>query len=235
MAIAFVQEGHGSVTSASPFFAWTALNITTGNFIVVGLKISLNTTVSGVSDNATPSSNTYALAITKSDATNNQTVSIWYAQIVNGGGTKPTVTASLGASAVTGVSLYEFSGVASSSPIDVPGASSVTGSSGTAVTSTAMASTSNAADLLFGLCVVGGATSAGEAGWTMQTDAQGNACEFFITSTTGAYAATFTQTSASIYTAAVASFKPPSGGGGGAGQRIAVIDGTGVHGISFPA
>lgn len=201
MAIAFVQTKN-TVTSgtSTPTVVFVTSNCTTGNFISLTCNISSNVVLNSVTDSG---SNSYTISV--QTLANGTRVAIAWAQITGGGGTKITITMHLAGSAQMDATAYEFSGVATSSPVDQTAVSS-SGTS-TAVTSSAMATTSNANDLLIGCCMLGGTCTAATGSFTGGATADGNGSSYRIVSATGAYAATFTQTPSSTYLAAVASFK----------------------------
>ena len=117
MAIAFVQydDYYNSVTGGT-IANDTALNTTTGNFIVaiIGTYAS-NGVVSKVEDTA---GNTYVKAVGEFRAgTSTERQEIWYAENITGNAANVT-TATFTASTTRYISVAEFSGVATSSSLD---------------------------------------------------------------------------------------------------------------------
>ena len=105
---AFVQQA--SVHKASGTTAAVALGapITAGNRLIVqvGVWNTSSATATKVTDSA---GNTYT-EITHFTASDNTEMSVWSAPITAGGGTKPTVTATVSSSADVGVTALEYSG-----------------------------------------------------------------------------------------------------------------------------
>src|SRR5262249_22023509 len=92
---------------------------------------------------------------------------------------------------------------------------------GTAVTSGAK-TTTQANELVFGYASVGNRVSGGGTGFTVRQTAGGNMSEDMIVSTTGTYAATFTQNISSKWTGLLATFAGDSGGGGNLAISVSV-------------
>jgi hypothetical protein len=107
-AAAFVQKatahGHGANMSVIP-----ASNLTAGNRLIVevGVWNSAHATTSKVEDTAGDTF-TELLHFAASDGTE---MSVWSAPITNGGGTRPTITATPGSAADVGVAALEYSGL----------------------------------------------------------------------------------------------------------------------------
>ena len=153
---------------------------------------------------------------TFTQAVANGSDAIFYATNINGGA--DTVTANFAAS--TGYSviyIHEYAGLATS-PLDQ--VSSQTGT-GTAVTSGAK-TTTQANELIFGYAAVDNRVSGGGTGFTVRQTAGGNMSEDMIVSSTGTYAATFTQNVSSGWTGMMATFKAAPAGPPPTLQSIAV-------------
>jgi hypothetical protein len=114
----------------------------------------------------------------------------------------PTITVNF-SSPATGpeMGIYEFAGI---SGIDTLITHFDTSNS---VTST-MLSTSNSNDLLFGTCAVEQVVTATESGWHATRTPNGNSSEWILPNSTGNYKATWTQSGATSYVAALVAFKP---------------------------
>lgn len=104
----------GSTSSPS---TWT-YNTTTGSFVVVMIYCDALTanTVSGVTDSQT---NTYnkIFSTTCNGSTVYCTLDVWVAYNITGG-TTPTITASHGASQITGIIMREYAGVPTTAVVD---------------------------------------------------------------------------------------------------------------------
>lgn len=197
--IAFIQSNNSSGTLQCSLPGLT----TVGNFIVVCVLANHAWADTSVSD----SINSYTLAINVDDTVNVKTAAIFYAPVL--AASIPTVTVSRTGTGSAAISIYEFSGIYNISPRDMPSAGSALGSSGNAISSTAMGFTRFPEDLIIGCCVSSSAIISTESGWTSMIWVTGNiaASEFLITSSANAYAATFTQSGSVAYAAAVASFR----------------------------
>src|SRR5215472_12313410 len=151
---------------------------------------------------------------------------LWYATNIKGG--TDTITANFAAS--TGFSLiyiHEYAGLASSALDQV---STQTGT-GTAVTSGAK-TTTQANELVFGYASVGNRVSGGGTGFTVRQTAGGNMSEDMIVSTTGTYAATFTQNISSKWTGFLVTFKGAGGGALSYVQSSSSISSASTTGVS---
>src|SRR6185437_4084920 len=147
--------------------------------------------------------NTYA------QATALNGVAIWYAKNIAGGG--DTVTANFASTGFSVIYIHEYAGLDASAPLDQ--VSSQTGT-GTAVSSGAK-TTTQANELIFGYAAVNDYVKSGGAGFTVRQSAGGNMSEDMIVSTTGSYAAIFTQNNNGGnlgWVGSMATFKAASGG-----------------------
>jgi fibronectin type 3 domain-containing protein len=225
IAIAYVQSNSVSPsttvsTMSAPFTAAQAA----GDLIVVGLSWGGGVTVSSVTDTK---GNTYALAVgptTFSGAAS----AIYYAKnIVAAAAGANTVTVTF--SAATGtpdLRIAEYSGINTTSPLDVTSAS--TGTSATS--SSGAATTANANDLLVGANAVLSGTAGAGAGFTSRqiSTFDGNILEDRVVSATGAYSATATLSSSAAWIMQMAAFK----GAGGSTDTIAPSTPTGVSAVA---
>lgn len=126
-------------------------NVVSGNRILVGVTTAgSNPSVTGVTDSA---GNTYHRDEGVADIANNVDTEIWSAPITAGGGTKPTVTATL-TNSDFGVDLFilEYSGMSTASgatAVDTTAGQNV--ASGTSVSSGNTGATSNASEQVVAL------------------------------------------------------------------------------------
>lgn len=114
----FVQQV-GAHSFTTPSLGVTpGANITSGNRLVVevGVWNSQAATISGVSDSA---GNTYTLVL-RFAASEKTEMTLWTAPVTNGGGTRPTITATATTPADIGIVALEYSGLSAA-----PGTASV--------------------------------------------------------------------------------------------------------------
>jgi hypothetical protein len=200
-----IQSKSSSTMSGNSGQITPSNNITAGNVLIVAAAINSPTNITGVTDAA---GNLYQNSVTNIDS-GSTTLTIWVAPITAGSGTKPAILVHTTGTNLVYSFFWEYSGVSLVNPIDAFGVSSGTGNTGTAVSS-GFLSTAFIADVLCGICICQSNVTGATAGWTA-TPGFANArieAEVFVTSATGSFAATFTQTSAVEYNAAIASFAP---------------------------
>jgi hypothetical protein len=206
--IAHVQSANltndtGAATIVQPF----AVNVTAGSLIVAAM--SWDTSSGSTVTCSDTRSNAYTTLNVWNDATNTQSLAICYAPNSSAGA--DTVTATLGAGAgFRRMIISEYSGVATSSPVDVSlGIGGVAGAA--AATSGSVTPTQNG-DLIYGAIMDTGTITpiAPGAGFTQRsfTNVKDLATQDFQQLTAAAVAATFTQGTAQRYNAAVVAFKP---------------------------
>jgi hypothetical protein len=168
----FVQQvvARASATSVS---ATPPGAVTTGDRMVVevGIWNSKHSTATGVTDSA---GNTYT-EVSHFLASDGTEQSIWTAPVTAGGGTRPVVKATTGATADIGVSVLEYSGLSSAAgaaAVDQVRTGSATAGSGTTtVSSGATAPTTAAGELAIGFYTdsgFGDSLTAGS-GWTTRS------------------------------------------------------------------
>jgi hypothetical protein len=183
---AFVQGTARQVTSGvSDAVAFS--QTTTSGDLAVAYVVWDNPGAATVTDS---NGNTYAPATARTTWASGWSSQTFYAKNIIGGGTN-TVTASF-ATGITSfgiVYIHEYSGVDTTNPLDV--ASSAAGS--TAAMSSGAATTTHANDLLFGGGASSTAVTAGGAGYTVRSTANGNLTEDRNVTATGSYTATATQ------------------------------------------
>lgn len=211
MAYAYVQSS-GTNTGNSSSARTRTITVTAGDLLVVAVTQYFAATHT-VTDSQ---GNTYSSA--GSQVTNGFDVNVrgqvFYAIAGSSGSVTITVTPST--SCVMSMAAHEYSGNASSSPLDSTanaGGSSTTPSSGSVTVS-------NAGSLLFGLLIPANAMSGETAGsgFTLRYTASANegiATEDQVVSTNTA--ASFSVSSSINWSAIGVSFKPSTGGGGSSG------------------
>jgi hypothetical protein len=126
MAVRLVQTKSTAKTvgSGSSTNVWSA-NTTTGNFIVV-MIICDSLTANPVSTVADSQSNTYnKIFSTTTNGVIYCTVDVWVAYNITGG-TTPTITATLGASQITGMIAREYAGIPTTAVVDRSVSTSIT-------------------------------------------------------------------------------------------------------------
>ncbi len=178
------------------------------NVVVVGWNDS-TATVGTVTDS---SGNVYQLAVGPTIYSGKATQSIYYAtNIASAGAGVNTVTVTFnGAASYPDVRILEYSGVATTSPVDVTAALTGNGT----LAASGPATTTNPNDLIFGADLVGGTTKGAGPGFTSRliTAPDGDNAEDEVVTSTGSYAATAPTTS-SFFVMQMVAFKLGSGGG----------------------
>ena len=199
--IHFIQKSvNGNESTVSNISATFPSNNTAGNLLIVtGTAARPHGTIT-VSDTA---GNTYLPAIGPvTDPAQDVTAYIWYVPNCRGGANKVTLTPSTPDAMEVHVS--EFSGLATTLPVD-----QVASAAGTGPTASSGASTTTVnGELVFGYTFLFNTASAG-AGYTGLSLVNGDLDEYLVQSTAGSVAATFTQTSGTWF-ALMATFKPAS-------------------------
>jgi hypothetical protein len=150
----FVQQvsAHASSVSASTGISVTpGSNLTAGNRLVVEVATysGSGATASSVTDSA---GDTFS-ELKQFSATDKTQMSIWTAPVVNGGGTKPTITAKASAAADVGIAALEYQGLSTASGttvLDQSATNSGTTSGAGTVQSGATATTSGSNELAMG-------------------------------------------------------------------------------------
>jgi hypothetical protein len=189
-SVAFVQGTYndpgGSVTSVAATFtkAQTASDL---NVVV----IAWNDTVATIKSVADSKGNTYTLAVGPTQLTGDTTQSIYYAaNIAAAAASGNTITVTFNSAAsYPDLRILEYSGAATSSPIDAVG--SATGTSATA-TATLSTKTTNADDLILAGDYIQSTTTGPGTGFTtrMITSPDSDIVEDELVSATGTYTAT---------------------------------------------
>jgi len=199
---------------AFPATVCTIPSTGSGNLIVVGWTAgggaNTSTTVSSVTDGA---GNTYreAGAARSIDSTGGSIADIWYATNSVSGATSVTITPSASVTS-GGAMIWEFSGANVSAPFDQ--AALLNSQSSSAAPSGAAVTTASASEVIISLAAVSGDVSGIDSGnaFTNDSTLKGNGWAHFITSSTGTYAAQWSQSPAATYASSTASFKAASTG-----------------------
>ncbi len=218
MVAAFVQSTSASESGNATPLATTGITTTSGNLLVAGITFDSGTlnTITGVTDSK---GNTWVKAV-ELDATD--LVGIWYAANIVGGSAH-TINIAYNDSVGDAIScvVQEFSGIATSSPLDK---TAIADGTSTAPNSGASAATTQADELVVGVAGWFGATTTASLGSGYSNLAQvakanaSTAMESKVVAATGAQTAAFTLAASRDWACAVATFKAASGGGGGGGN-----------------
>lgn len=138
MAIAFVSTGSGNGSSASTTLALSAINLASGNFVCATFKSEGGVTLSSVADTA---GNTYTLLTGTTYAVGDAALTGAYAMNTASHATNVVTGTFSGSASWRQGGCIQYSGVATTSALDVQGYNSAT--SGTAVSSGAVTTTQN--------------------------------------------------------------------------------------------
>ena len=188
-------------TSSSMSLAFTSNN-TAGNFLIVTATAARPASTLTVSDTL---GNTYtAAAAPVTDPAQEVTVYIWYVPVCKGGANTVKIVPST--TAALEIHLSEWSGLATTSPVDQ--SISATGT-GTSVSSGSQTTTANG-ELIYGKSWVANDAAAG-AGFTSISLVNGDMDEYEIQPAAGSVAATFTQATG-VWFSEMVTFKSANGG-----------------------
>lgn len=213
MAAAHVQSTgveHGTVTSGNLAFG---SNVTAGGLLINVMRCSTQGRTHTTTDSL---GNTWAQIFLVAAPGGQGDLSMHYAYNITGGACTVTSAISGGAAILRSVQ-SEYSGISTATPLDKSASSS---GNGTALDSTATATTTQANELLVGAFIVGanGAVTAGTS-FTIPTggiipSGAGIRCgtEYQVVSATGTYSATATDASTVNWAMGIATFKEPAGG-----------------------
>ena len=165
----------------------------------------MTSSVTSVTDSK---NNTYLVAAGPTTNAGNATQVMYYAQNIAPGANTVTVTFNVTV-ASPDVRVLEYSGMATSSALDVNASAS---GSGTNLSSGA-ATTSNGSDLLVGANYIGGGFGAVGSGYTQRlvTNPDGDLVEDQVVSNTGSYSASSTQSPSSWWVMQMAAFRTAGG------------------------
>ncbi len=213
--VAFVQStGSSPGTATAPTLAYTSDN--TGSNLLLCL-VTWDTAGGRVIDTVTDSkSNAWSLAKFQDDTTNLQGCALYYAPNAAAGPNTVTVTFN-GSALFTGLIVGEYSGIATSSPLDgTPAGQTTSGTTATDNVTSGNTTTGQSGSLIIGAMADtdGNATMSAGTGFTKQGASQtsGLSLEDMVQGSAGAIAATWTRSVAGRYAAITAAFKAAAGG-----------------------
>jgi YD repeat-containing protein len=213
VAISYVQSANALVNSGSSATATFASAQSAGDLNVVIVAWGGTGAAPSVTDSQ---GNTYALAVTTTNSGSSTTQSIYYASnIAAASAGSNTVMVSFG-SAVTSIDerIAEYSGVATSNPMD--GASGATGTGGTL--NSGSVTTTGTSDLLIAGDYEQSVTSATSPGFTVRINNDyGDILEDEVTSSAGTYSATTSQNGSDWWLMSMVAFKASIGRSGSGG------------------
>lgn len=219
MAIAFAQNlGNLNTASATSLAGTFGSSTVSGNLIATGARIgATGRTVTG-SDSKT---NTYSQAKNQVQTTDGHEIFAHYAPNITGGASHQTTISISGAAASIRMTLHEYSGLATSTPVD-----QTSGNQGSAATLDSGAATTTQADeLIFGVGsnASGFTFTAGTSFLNLVASPSGatakQAGEDRIVAATGSYSASFTIPSGDNWACLMVTFK---GAGGGSTKPLTV-------------
>lgn len=215
MAIAYVQSDAGDF-SPTPLMVPLGLDVTANSLIVAACSWDNNAATCVVSDNNSGSWSPLGSVLTGAGGLAAYRLQLFYAAGHAAGGTN--FTASLSAGGNVALAVHEFSGIATSSPLDAgPTYQNVSSAS---PTNTAL--TTVTADSLLFFCdiVETGYVSGPASPWVIDEYAQfgANPTAHRIVSSVGSYSGTVTLAGAAQNMLAIVAFKAAGGGGGGGGS-----------------
>ncbi|MEJ0036717.1 MAG: fibronectin type III domain-containing protein [Gammaproteobacteria bacterium] len=207
---AYVQgSGVKTVTTTTISSTFSSAQ-TAGNLNVVAVGWADSTSsVTGITDSA---GNVYTLAVGPTRRTGSVTSYLYYAtNIVSAAAAANTVTVTISAADVTWpeIRIVEYSGLATSSPLDV--AVGANGSSATA--STGNFTTTNATDLIAAWTYVENNVTGAGSGYTSRLLVNGDLFEDRLTSSAGTYSATAPINASGYWTIQAVAFKAAASGG----------------------
>jgi hypothetical protein len=213
---------NGNEATSSHISAAFPSNNTLGNFLIVTGTAARPASTITIADTA---GNTYIPAMGPvTDSNQDVTAYIWYVPNCKGGANTVTLTPST-ADALE-IHISEWTGLATSSPLDQTASDTGTGTTASSGSRT----TAVSGELIFGYTFLLNTASAG-GGFTGMSLVNGDLDEYQIQSTAGPIAATFTQTTGT-WLALMATFASTSGGTGGSWSISGTISGAGGSGAT---
>ena len=221
--IAFVQVNAADPQTASASVPVAYLTAqTAGNLNVVA--VGWNDTTSTVSSVTDTRGNTYIQAGTTTTGTGMRQA-IYYAKNITAGSNTVTVAFNQ-AAAFVDVRVLEYSGIDTSSPLDVTAVASGTGTSA----SSGAATTNSASELVFGAGMTGGHYSAAGTGFTSRiiTSPDGDIAQDKTVSAAGSYSAVATLGYSSTWIMQMATFRASGGTGNPAPTITSITPSTGT-------
>jgi len=191
MAIAFIQEADNGSGTTSSSTSVTITSSTFGSLLVVAVYKNNGTTISSITDNI---GNTYT-QVPGAHAVGSpapDTTDIWYSANSLSGVT--SVTVNFGSTCFNVPYILEYSGVATTSPIDVAGNISAGSTGGGNPTGPSLTTTQDG-DLIIALCSAHGIGIGGvNSPFTLRSNTDGEAVADYIGPVAGTYQAIFTPT-----------------------------------------
>jgi YD repeat-containing protein len=210
-AIAYVQSNYNATfTSISSITATYTTAQSAGDLNVVA--ISWEGSAGSVQSITDSMGNTYAIAVGPTADSGTASETIYYAKNITAASANSNTITITFASAVPhpDLRIAEYSGISTSSPLDVTAGATSTGTS----MSSGSATTTNANDLIVGANVVAHSTTGPGSGFTeRQLTSHDDIFEDEIVSTTGSYSATAPQDTSGWYVMQMAAFKATATGG----------------------
>jgi hypothetical protein len=223
MAVGFVQTNNGGTGSASPNFSVTfSSTTTTGNLLVAAIATNDGLTLSSVVDS---NGNSYSQA--GKYGSGQQQIELWYCANSNGGASNKVTATCASSQQRWSMGVSEWSGVSTSSPLDVYNGQATEVFSGANLTTGSITTTATG-DLLLAFVEATHVTTGVVSGYTNVFEDTSNdttnadvRLDWNTAGSAGSYSAYWTQSGSSTYFAAViAAFKA-------AGGTAYTISGTG--------
>ena len=213
---------NGNEATSSKISAAFPSNNTPGNFLIVTGTAARPASTISITDSA---GNTYIPAMGPvTDSNQDVTAYIWYVPNCKGGANTVTLTPST-ADALE-IHISEWTGLATSFPVDQTASATGTGTTASSGSKT----TALSGELIFGYTFLFNTASAG-GGFTGMSLVNGDLDEYQVLSLAGPIAATFTQTSGTWF-ALMATFSSASGGTGSSWSISGTISGAGGNGAT---
>jgi hypothetical protein len=210
----YVQSGTATNDAAGTNLAASLPTSTTGNLIAV--TVSWDTNASSTYSCADTQGNTYTIAVTRIDATSKQAVGVCYAPNIIGGADTITVTFGGGSPIFRRVVVSEYSGIATSSPVDVTTSNVAAGTTAANGVTSGSATTTQAGDLIYGSVndTASTTTITAGTGFTQRASVNGadTASQDQVQASSGSIASTQTFGAAHRYIATLVAFKAASTG-----------------------
>ena len=212
---AHVQTATSSSSAGGATTLAFGSNNTAGSLIVVATTWDAST-ATGITC-ADSKGNVYATPLKLLDTNAQQYIGVCYAPNIAAGANSVTVTYTGGTPPVgfRELSIHEYSGVATTNPLDTSASTFGSGSTGADGYTTTASTTTTNGDLIFGMMMDDAGTSATLSAGTGFNTLRANiaspgpfAAEDKVQATAGSVAATFTSTAAHTYAAYMLAFKP---------------------------
>ncbi len=165
VSLAVIHFAVGGVGGVGTTASCTAINTTTHNLLVVGVRTNNSTLASGVSDTI----NTFTPIVASQGLSGTAESGLWYAKDITGNATD-TITATFTASNATAIACWEIAGASTSAPLDTSAYGNNGGIGSTTVTSASF-STANANEIVVALASAGAIneTLTAQSGYTLDS------------------------------------------------------------------